>query len=263
MARGRILRTVFFLAYGASLLVLSTFFVSLLGTVSALLLAAPLVAAAAALQTTWAFWTSSSSASRKYQGNRVAVPLAKSIAWATLLFIPVVILVFLPAGHVIKTFEETGLELFPWPPTPPSTILTTLALAVWAAALLLAAMPMLAWARRFVEGGPDIRPATRPGLVVARFAVSLATLLASAELAHRVLNSDDMRPLHWLWCAGNSNASKVAKLWEHYDRSKPSSVGWKYLIPMDWDVEILESRRTARQFYALRTLATKYRWSHG
>lgn len=252
MVSGRVLTVIFFLAYGASLIVLSTFFVSLLGTVSALLLGTPIVAAAAALQTVWALWPPKTKASTERRGRRFAIAFAKSFAWAALLFIPAVILVFLPAGHVIKTFEEPGLELFSWPDTPPSIVLTTLALLCWAVALLISARPMLVWAHRLVDGGPDARPTIRSGLIVGRFAVGLAALLASAELAHHALNSEAVRPLHWLWCAGSSNSSKVAKLWDHYDRSKPWSVGQKYLIPLDWDVEILDSTKKARRYYALR-----------
>ncbi len=252
MVSGRILNAIFFLAYGASLMVLSTFFVSLLGTVSALLLGAPIVAAAAALQTIWALWPPKTTASTERRGRRFAIAFAKSLAWAALLLIPVVVLVFLPAGHVIKTFEEPGQEFVPWPPTPPSTIVVIIALLSWASALLLAAMPMLDWARSLVDGHLQAQPAVRPGPIARRFAIGLAALLVSAELAHQALDDGTTRPLSWLWCAGNSNASKVAKLWDHYDRSKPWSVGWEYLIPMDWDVEILDSTRTVRRYYTLR-----------
>jgi len=170
--------------------------------------------------------------------------MASAFVWSLPFLVVLVVGALFVQTHVFKDFEDPSLPFAIWPKRPPS---------MWGLALylvlLLAGVVLPAW-RAMRTAWTNLHPSdtsktaatghAATGAVYRRLALAVITPIALSVGLLVLIDGPGWR--NWAWPVGGilKNAQKVTRLWDYYDRSKPWSVGGlRYLIPEDWEVEIV------------------------
>lgn len=250
-------KTSFWLVYGLVLFGSSTLFSTLMGTAAVLLLVGPICGLA--LLTSILAWIGV--LPRTAHGNtaRVVVKSATRAFLFSLLPLSVLIAgsVFVQP-HIFKDLIEDPARPFAiWPATPPSALGIAAFLIVLVVGLVLPARFAMerAWKSLYqadtARGTAAVRYSyTRS--VVGRLAVTVLTI--AALFGGLLVLHDGPGWRNWAWPVGGTLKSikKVTNLWNYYDRTKPWSIGGvRYLIPADWQVEIITASSNVGRYQVI------------